>query len=382
MEKHYTLSKAAELLGVTTQTLRNWDNAGKIKAIRTPGNQRRIPEGEIMRLQNPGIADAQESAVPVATPKTSAKPRRASQDIALLMCKDVPVYDITNGKVLEESLLPGCMLRGTMDFAMWAKSRNSSETNFTARRLMQNAFGKHDYSHATEATHALSLSDCYWQKKKSDDITFESITPYLNTEWSGEGTFPGGSLSTLFVAGTRDKRWIDAQTLLKINSFKEIEPYSLCIALGLDNIAQAEKSEEGLLLTNFTSTDCFLETMDQSGYVRKNDDVRAAAVEHFKELAVALFVVDYLVENSDRHGGNCGFLRCTNTGKYVSMAPYYDFDRIWTGEAVPLPDNAWKSFRNYIQSLCRWALDINEAFEYGSIIERRANELLLGKHLV
>ena len=50
MEKHLTISKAAELLGVTPKTIRIWDADGKIKAARTPGNQRRIPESEVVRL--------------------------------------------------------------------------------------------------------------------------------------------------------------------------------------------------------------------------------------------------------------------------------------------------------------------------------------------
>jgi len=39
------------MLGVTTQTLRNWDNSGKIESVRTKGDQRRIPLGDIERLQ-------------------------------------------------------------------------------------------------------------------------------------------------------------------------------------------------------------------------------------------------------------------------------------------------------------------------------------------
>lgn len=39
------------MLGVTTQTLRNWDNSGKIKSTRTEGNQRRVPLSEVERLQ-------------------------------------------------------------------------------------------------------------------------------------------------------------------------------------------------------------------------------------------------------------------------------------------------------------------------------------------
>ena len=54
MEKHITMAKAAELLGVTTKTLRIWDATGKLKTVRTPGNQRRVPESEISRLLGAG----------------------------------------------------------------------------------------------------------------------------------------------------------------------------------------------------------------------------------------------------------------------------------------------------------------------------------------
>ncbi|MFA5349447.1 MAG: IS607 family transposase [Candidatus Paceibacterota bacterium] len=50
MTNHVTLLRASQILGVTTQTLRDWDNRGIIKTVRTAGNQRRIPEYEISRL--------------------------------------------------------------------------------------------------------------------------------------------------------------------------------------------------------------------------------------------------------------------------------------------------------------------------------------------
>jgi putative resolvase len=51
MEKLLSLSKASTLLGVTTRCLRYWDEAGKIKVVRTEGGHRRIPISEIERIQ-------------------------------------------------------------------------------------------------------------------------------------------------------------------------------------------------------------------------------------------------------------------------------------------------------------------------------------------
>lgn len=51
MKELVTLSKASKVLGVTTKTLRNWDEAGKIQTVRTSGNHRRIPIEELEKLR-------------------------------------------------------------------------------------------------------------------------------------------------------------------------------------------------------------------------------------------------------------------------------------------------------------------------------------------
>jgi len=363
MESHYTLSEAAKLLGVTTQTLRAWDKTGKLSVIRTPGNQRRIPESEVKRLSR------------VNQPQTPPGKRRPDEPV-LLMCKDVAVYDIESDNVICKELLPGCMLRGTAGYIEWMRTRYSAGSNVSARRLMLRAFGSDNHENAVKATRTLSLSDCYWIKSRDEEVLFDDITPYKHKEWDGTGTFTGGSISTLFANGASDKRWLDSRTLLKVNSFKEYEPYALCSALGIKNAAVAELSEEGLLLTNFTSTSVFLESMEQSGYSGQLDNPREKAVEHFGELAVALFTVDYLVEHDDRHWGNYGFLRDAETGDYLSMAPYYDFDWSWSGEAVALPRNAYQDYRDYILDLCIKAIQYSDGFMHGEIIASRARELM------
>jgi excisionase family DNA binding protein len=37
-----TIGEAAELLGVSTSTIRNWDRSGKLKAVRHPMNNYRL----------------------------------------------------------------------------------------------------------------------------------------------------------------------------------------------------------------------------------------------------------------------------------------------------------------------------------------------------
>lgn len=52
-----SLSKASKILGVDEKTLRRWDAAGTIKAVRTVGGHRRIPQEEIDRLLQVGESD-------------------------------------------------------------------------------------------------------------------------------------------------------------------------------------------------------------------------------------------------------------------------------------------------------------------------------------
>jgi putative resolvase len=46
--------EAAYELGVSTKTIHRWDQAGKLRTVRTVGNQRRIPLEEVVRLRRQG----------------------------------------------------------------------------------------------------------------------------------------------------------------------------------------------------------------------------------------------------------------------------------------------------------------------------------------
>lgn len=51
MTKLLRLSEASELLGITPQTIRAWDQEGKIQVIRSAGGHRLVPQSEIERLR-------------------------------------------------------------------------------------------------------------------------------------------------------------------------------------------------------------------------------------------------------------------------------------------------------------------------------------------
>jgi DNA-directed RNA polymerase specialized sigma24 family protein len=50
LEPHYKPSEAAEILGVTTETLRRYEKLGMLKCKRLPSGRIRIPKSEVERL--------------------------------------------------------------------------------------------------------------------------------------------------------------------------------------------------------------------------------------------------------------------------------------------------------------------------------------------
>ena len=50
MPRQLTLGEAAQAIGVSADTLRRWDTAGKLRTVRDERNRRRVPEEEVARL--------------------------------------------------------------------------------------------------------------------------------------------------------------------------------------------------------------------------------------------------------------------------------------------------------------------------------------------
>ncbi|MDY0827557.1 helix-turn-helix domain-containing protein [Microbacterium sp. BG28] len=49
-DTYLAIGEVAAAFGVTVPTVRNWESAGKLRAIRTPGNQRRFAASQIEAL--------------------------------------------------------------------------------------------------------------------------------------------------------------------------------------------------------------------------------------------------------------------------------------------------------------------------------------------
>lgn len=99
----YSIKEAAKHLGVTTQTLRDWERKGKIKSERTDGGHRRYDESELTRLSGKKAVGDKLTAIYVRVSTPSRKSDLELQkQVLLLHCaakgwENVVIEDIGSG---------------------------------------------------------------------------------------------------------------------------------------------------------------------------------------------------------------------------------------------------------------------------------------------
>ena len=303
----------------------------------------------------------------------------------LLMHQNIPVYDITNDKIINENFSPGAIKRGYLSFFEWMKTRYSANSNVKSRRAMLRTFGTDNHNNILKLTRALSLSDQYWLKEKSEDVRFESITPYLHESWVEGDWFSEGSIATLFTNGAATKQWDNSSELRKFNSKKEYDVFRIISEIWPDAfeaqlIPSSRLDGEDLLISNFTSMDVFLEAFDQSAELGPIDNHFDKAIELYGKSAVNLLLLDYLVEHDDRHSGNIGILRCSHTGNRLEkMSPWYDFDWCFSDNVTPLPYSVFTDYPDCVSDFVSKVKFLSESSElvkqYHAAISKRINEL-------
>lgn len=297
----------------------------------------------------------------------------------ILMLKDKTVYDIDLEQVLNNDLLPGYMqkLPCTHTYREWIKERYSSGSNTIARLLQGKSFGQGNRERINAATYALSLSDCYWIKDSEDDMTFEEVSPYYNNFWTGIDEYKQGAVPTLYVSGAMSKEWVNKDYLKKDCDKDQLfrEKIALDFCKECDIPVNDYYIESGsLYLKNFTSEKVMLEQANMSSLIDKDYFTSEDIINVFKDAGVKMLVIDAILGNGDRHAGNFGFLRDTDTGKYIGMAPLYDFDHAFDSNNIKTADVLIKdlkvipdSYKNIIIEICSIALKSNN-----DIINKRA----------
>lgn len=204
----------------------------------------------------------------------------------------------------------------------------------------------------------LSLSDQYWIKPVGSDLTWDDINFFTNdfsTEL-GESFFSRGSAKPAINPFTPDassngwlkKKWvkIDGQTYLtKAGSapllqqpYNEVAVSQIAEVLAIEHVAYKiimEANRPLCLCKNFIDVDTelvpahFVRSVLPKGKNESDYQHFLRCVEHLqipnvKDFLNNMMALDFLVENTDRHYGNFGFIRDVNTLKFLGPAPLFD----------------------------------------------------------
>lgn len=75
------MEEASRLLGVSRSAIRLWERRGRIRCVRTPGGQRRVPESEIRRLRGEDVLPPK-PRVTALYARVSSHDQRAKGDLS------------------------------------------------------------------------------------------------------------------------------------------------------------------------------------------------------------------------------------------------------------------------------------------------------------
>lgn len=301
----------------------------------------------------------------------------------ILMCKNRQVYNIDTECVYCPELLPGYMQTCpcSLTFKHWFALRYSSNTNSIARHLKGISFGQGKRPKINRETHALSLSDTYWILESGSPIKFEQISPYYQPFWTGEGLYKTGSIPTLYVGGFLTKEWVSATELRKYGEAAKIEKEcaDICKMADIPVVSISELADgSGIAIKNLTSPSVMLEQADQSGKLDPEDFDEQEIIDLFGVKGLQMIIIDAIVGNGDRHAGNFGWLRDTETGKYLDMAPLYDFDHALDSESAVdrMITDAAEAANKYKDEAVRICWTVANADNVREIFRVRADSML------
>lgn len=210
-------------------------------------------------------------------------------------------------EILDIRFLPKQLLRNPDNLGLfrWLIDRVFDLSISSNRVLMQSLDLKEKIDVCMYAN-AMCMSDHFWINH-----TANSYEEHIRFK-SGETP-----ISTMTAIGSFEKRW-KANKMYKrgnyLNNCAEVWNMKLCKLLELPT-AEYFIAENEVVSPNFTDETNWLE--------------HYASFGGSKDIFKAIFTVDAITSNPDRHEYNFGVLRCSDTGKVLGPAPNYDNNLGW-----------------------------------------------------
>lgn len=295
-----------------------------------------------------------------------------------LLLMDRPLLEIQdNGicKILDFDRLPFALRREPLtlaDFIEWASNRTLSIGRSYAKEILNSLRLSQSNRYAVcKACRGLSLEDSYWIRQDGDEKSWKEVNLFENplalfiTEisLSGENTHFEWNIQNkdnihtpeLTTLGASAKGWIrheDGLYLHKVGKY-EIPADQILSVLGMEHISYAVSSEQEICAYLSDERKQWIEGVGEAIVHSKlftSEETAMVTFEEFqifcetyglnpyeeakhidKDAYLKMQVVDYILNNNDRHEQNWGFLMDNKTGKITGFCPLFDHDHAFSG---------------------------------------------------
>lgn len=274
----------------------------------------------------------------------------STQGTAVVRNEKFMPYDL----YLEEDNDFDTLINNINNFYHWCASRVLSLDRKYAKEIlnsigMAQALTDLDRARISLSYHCVSLTDIYWVKKSTEDISYEKINLYENSlnEAVVELSLRGKSMTVsnqelaqdLSTKGCFPKAWIRRENefiLLKDGGSdvveRELLASALCQFFDFKQVKYKEGFYDGQKITEskiITSQRySIVSKMAFEIYAQNHDlNVLEECVRIDKETYYGMNILDYLVGNIDRHPENWGVLVDNQTNEYVCLYPIMDFNQ-------------------------------------------------------
>lgn len=274
--------------------------------------------------------------------------------LATLSVNDIRCY-LTEIK----SKLPYTILSSDID--SWIDARTSPIIRGNISYLLKcaNLRKKHEFM---RVTHCISLTDTLWVRELGSNKTWDEVSPYKNrfsrivSEIALNCNYRGGNLRSpspeYTLDGSADKCWKREDGIIYlykttgerwsgiVGNRPYCEYYACQVAKQLigdksDYVRyeiKVSKTSEGY---NKAYVKCPIFTSEQYGYLPIDEskynrteliDLDKIMDTRSRIILREMLVLDSIILNHDRHGGNYGFLFDNDTYRIIGMAPIFDND--------------------------------------------------------
>ena len=248
-------------------------------------------------------------------------------------------------------------------FSNWWKSRSIPESRQNLNNALE-SLGDTTIDHMLAKSFGLSLSDHYWAKPDTCNLTWEQVNFFQNDFSDDVGKALFGKLESknkydinlISPDNTSDgwlkKRWIienGERLLIKGGSgleqqepFNEVLASEICRRLEIPHVEYTIIKDENDYYsacknfisteTEFVSAEKIYKAEEFTGgiwdkYPHFKNSCRTAGINNyalFEKQICNMIIVDFITANIDRHLGNFGFLRNPDTLEWLSPAPVFD----------------------------------------------------------